>query len=316
MPLSAFGGKMQNITVEDAFLTHHNSKQKDTLFRKIFGGEDEKSARWRLELYNALSGKHHTNPADLEITTLENVIYIHMKNDMSFLVDSQMTLYEQQSTFNPNMPLRGLMYFAMLYQVFVTNKEKDLFGSKLVKIPSPRYIVFYNGDRKVKETIKLKLSDAFIDFEERGDFEWTATMININLDVNLPLQKNCKPLYDYIRYVDRVKVNLKQKMERTAAIEEAIQWAIKEELLEGLFKEQKAEVLAMSLTELDQDLYDRCRRQEGYEDGVADGAHDKAVETARNFLKMAVLSTEQIAQGTGLPLEKVLELKEKLKVQN
>ncbi|MBP5251800.1 MAG: hypothetical protein J6Z17_05240, partial [Treponema sp.] len=139
--------------------------------------------------------------------------------------------------------------------------------------------------------MKLRLSDAFIDFEEKGDFEWTATMININLNSNIPLQKNCKPLYDYIRYVDRVKVNLKQKMERTAAIEEAIQWAIKEELLEGLFKEQKAEVLAMSLTEFDQNLYDRCRREEGYEDG----AHDKAVETARNAFRMN-LSEEQVMQ--------------------
>jgi len=95
-----------------------------------------------------------------------------MKNDISFLVDSQMTLLEHQSTFNPNMPLRGFFYFSQLYQMHLAKEEKDLFGS-LVKIPAPRDIVFYNGDKKLPETSKLRLSDAFDHFTETGDFEWT-----------------------------------------------------------------------------------------------------------------------------------------------
>ncbi len=281
---------------------------KDELFRMIFGRENERSARWRLDLYNALSGKHHTNPADLKITTLENAIYIEMKNDVSFLVDSQMTLIEHQASYNPNMPLRGLMYFAKLYQLYVSNKDEDMYGKSLVKIPAPKYIVLYNGDKQLEETSYLKLSDAFTNFEEKGKFEWTATVKNINADYNLSLQNNCKSLNDYVKYVGRIKTNLKNNIPTNEAVEEALDWAIKENLLEGFFKEQRAEVLAVSITEFDKELYDRCRRREGYNEGLIDGAHQNAIENAKNFLQMKLGSLEQISQGTGLPLEEVQKL--------
>ena len=103
-----------------------NMKYKDSLFCMIFGGKDERCARWRMDLYNALSETKHTDPNDLEVTTIENVIYINTKNDVSFLVDSQMTLFKHQSTVNPNMPLRGLLYFSQLYQKFISKNDKAL----------------------------------------------------------------------------------------------------------------------------------------------------------------------------------------------
>lgn len=303
---------------------------KDSLFRMIFGEKDERSARWRMDLYNALSGKNHTNPADLELTTIENVIYITTKNDLSFLVDSQMTLYEQQSTVNKNMPLRGLMYFSQLYQMYLSKKEKDLFGG-LVKIPVPQYVVFYNGDTDKPERYKMKLSEAF-DFpdedakirEEKAlDYEWTAEVININRNV-IELEKNglhkkCNALYDYIKYVDRIKVNQENGMNINNAVDEAVNWAIEENLLEGFIKEQKAEVTAMCLTEFDQELYDKNRRREGYEEGVAlgkqegriEGAHENAIENAKNLLREGD-SPEKAARCTGLPLEEVQKLAEEL----
>ena len=87
---------------------------RDRLFKAIFGRDTEQSKRWRLDLYNALNNTNYKDPDALEVNTIENVIYMTMKNDVSFLVDSQMTLYEQQSTHNPNMPLRGLLYFSVL----------------------------------------------------------------------------------------------------------------------------------------------------------------------------------------------------------
>ena len=288
----------------------HKRTYKDELFRMIFGGEDRRSARWRLDLYNALSGRKHTNPEDLEITTLEDVIYIGMKNDISFLVDSQMTLIEHQSSYNPNMPLRGLMYFSQLYQLYITNHEQDLYGTTLVKLPAPRYVVFYNGDKQLEETSYLKLSDAFIDFEEQGKFEWTATVKNINADYNLTLQKSCQALHDYVKYIDRIKANLKKQIHKDEAIEEALDWAISNNFLEGFFKEQRAKVLAVSLTEFDQDLYDKCRRREGFEEG----AQQKALEAAENFLREGD-SPEKVARCIGLPLEKVLELQKALVVK-
>lgn len=300
------------INIEENVLGHINDKYKDSLFRRVFGAEDKRSARWRLELYNALSGRNHTNPDDLEITTLENVIYIKIKNDVSFLVDSQMNLWEHQSTLNPNMPLRGLFYFAVLYHRHLVNIDEALFTTKLVKIPAPQYVVFYNGNDEAEDVSKLRLSDAFIDFESQGDFEWTATMININKNHNERLHKSCKALYDYCSFIDRIKNNIKTGMEKEAAIDEAIDWAIQQNLLEGFIKEQRAEVRMNLLTEFDQEQYDRIRRREGYEEGISQGAYQTAIENAKRFLAMKTISTEQIAQGTNLPLEKVMELQKEI----
>ncbi|MBQ8013387.1 MAG: hypothetical protein IJ257_03180, partial [Treponema sp.] len=122
---------------------------KDSLFRLIYSGNDERSRRWLLSLYNAVSGRDYTDISGLRITTIENVIYLTMKNDLSFLLDCQMNLFEHQSTVNPNMPLRGRMYFGQLYQNEVKRRKKNIYGGSLIKIPSPRFIVFYNGERSL-----------------------------------------------------------------------------------------------------------------------------------------------------------------------
>ena len=171
----------------------------------------------------------------------------------------------------------------------------------------------------------MKLSDAFMREDKSGNFEWTADVINMNpkcrlnnshatcLDYKqkkcrLPLQKKCKALYDYIRYVYRIKENRRSGMNKADAVGEAVEWAIKESLLNGFFKKQKAEVTGMSLTEFDEEEFKRVCREDGYEDGIEAGAAKKAIETAQNFLRMGVATVEQIAAATGLPLEKVQEL--------
>ena len=288
---------------------------RDSLFRTIFGGKDERSKRWLLSLYNALSGKNHTNIEDLEITTLEDVIYVSMKNDLSFLIHSQMCLYEHQSTVNPNMPLRGLLYFSQLYQQYIDKHKRNLYGSVLVKIPAPQFIVFYNGDTKQADIIKYKLSDAFItdvsskDGETYGaDFEWTATVININKNHNESLSKNCEPLYYYCEFVNQVKENLSQGMTFDSAVNEAVDFAIRGDFLEGFFREKRMKILDDIYTEFDQESYDETLRN----DGRIEGARENAIANAKNFLRMNLGSPEQIAQGTSLPLEQVLALKEEL----
>ena len=226
---------------------------------------------------------------------------------------------EQQSTHNPNMPLRGLMYFSQLYQVYLTKMDRSLLSSKLVRIPTPKFIVFYNGNEDEESRWKMRLSDAFMNEDKSGDFEWTADVININPKCNEPLQKNCKALYDYIRYVYRIKDNRKSGMDKKAAVEEAMEWAIREKLLGGFFKEQKEEVTAMSLTEYDEEEFKRVCREDGYEDGLsaglAQGSSQKAIEAAENALKMN-LSVEQVCKITNLTLEKVKELAEQLRIHN
>ena len=284
---------------------------KDTLFRTIFGGKDERSKRWLLSLYNALSGKNHTNIEDLEITTLEDVIYVSMKNDLSFLIHSQMCLYEHQSTVNPNMPLRGLLYFSQLYQQYIDKNKKNLYGSVLVKIPAPQFIVFYNGDTEQADLVKYRLSDAFItdvsskDRETYGaDFEWTATVININKNHNESLSKNCEPLYYYCEFVNQVKENLSQGMPFDSAVNEAVDFAIKSDFLEGFFREKRMKILDDIYTEFDQESYDETLRN--------DGRIENAIANAKNFLALNKLSEEEIARCCSLPLEQVLALKEEL----
>ena len=276
---------------------------KDRLFKKIFGDTTEESKRWRLDLSNALNGTSYTDPDKLKLTTIENVIYVTMKNDISFLIGSQMNLYEQQSSYNPNMPLSGLMYFAQLYQMNLSARGLDLFGSKLVKIPSPSFVVFYNGDKELPDVSEQRLSDAFEPAGSGKGFEWTAKVINISGKHNEDLLKKCKALYDYCSYVNRIKGNLKAGMPKKAAVGEAVDYAIKENFLDGFFKSQKMEVMNMSLTEFNQEEYDRNRRREVEEEVQS--------RTARNMLADG-LPPEKIVQYTGLSLEDVTRLSEEL----
>ena len=258
-------------------------------------------------MYNVLNGTNYTDPNKLELNTIENVIFIKMYNDVSFLVDGQMTLYEQQSETNSNMPLRGLFYFAQLYQKHLAKKDLNLHQSSLIKIPNPRFIVFYNGDTKRAKRYKLRRSDAFEIQDKSGDFEWTADVININQGANETLVKKCVALYDYVRLVGRISDNKKKEMEIGQAVREAVDWAIEENFLEGFVKEQKQEIIAMCLTEYDEESAIRGWKQ----DGIKMGRQEKAVEDARNALAMN-LTAEQAAQITGLPLDQVLELQKEL----
>ena len=320
--------QITTIHQENLIQTSPTREYRDRLFKAIFGRDNEQSKRWRLDLYNALNGTSYTDPDALEVNTIENVIYMTMKNDISFLVDSQMTLYEQQSTHNPNMPLRGLFYLSQLYQMYIEKNDMNIHTSMLVKIPEPRFIVFYNGSTKKPDTFKMRLSDAFIRKDDCGgdvggkikpdkcpqDFEWTATVININPGHNSALQKNCKPLYDYVRYVGRIADNKKKGLPIKEAVDDAVNWAIEKDFLDGFFKVNKAEVSAMCLTEYDEEATMRAFRREGYEDGRADGLAEgeckKAVEDARKLLELNTMSVEQIAYVTELPIEQIRELQQ------
>lgn len=131
-----------------------NRNYKDTLFRMLFREPEE-----LLQLYNVVNGTHYTNAENLKIVTLENAVYMNMKNDLAFVMDFYLNLYEHQSTFNPNMPLRDLFYVAREYQNLI--EDQSLYASTLIKIPAPRFVIFYNGVKEQQERRILKLSDAY-----------------------------------------------------------------------------------------------------------------------------------------------------------
>ena len=246
---------------------HVNKKYKDTVFRKLFGENKENA----LSLYNAVNHTSYTNPDDLEYTTLEDVIYMKYKNDASFLIDKTLSLYEHQSSYNPNMPLRGFLYYADLYRKLIHRSER-LYSKHLLKIPRPHYIVFYNGSEKDLEEKRrtLRLSDAFETDTGAGEYEWTATMININSGKNQSIMDSCHVLYEYAVFVAKIK-RYRDSMALKEAIDLAVRECIEENILRDFLEQHRREVCDMCLTEFDEKKYEDVLREEGREEGPVEG---------------------------------------------
>ena len=189
---------------------HVVRNHKDTVFRLLYQNREK-----LLELYNALNGTAYEDTGVVEICTLENAIYMEVKNDVSFLFDSQMSLYEHQSSFNPNMPLRDLFYIARQLEKYTLGKS--LYSSKLRKIPVPRFVVFYNGTQEQPESRILKLSDAFEKKVPSPELEVKVTMLNINLGKNRELMEKCRTLREYCMFVERIRGYAKE-MEISEAV--------------------------------------------------------------------------------------------------
>ena len=160
---------------EQSSLPAANRKYKDTIFRMLFS--DKKNL---LSLYNALNGKNYSDCDKLEIVTLENAIYMSMKNDLAFILDLDLFLWEHQSTYNPNIPLRDLMYIAKEYEKYIKEKGISLYSSRQKKIPAPQFIVFYNGNRKIGDRMEHRLSDAYETVRGEPALELKVLVININ----------------------------------------------------------------------------------------------------------------------------------------
>lgn len=175
-----------------------NREYKSTMFCMLFRNKKE-----LLELYNAVNHSAYTDTEALQVVTLENAIYMNMKNDLAFLIDMHLNLYEHQSTLNPNMPLRDLFYVAKEYQKLVQNAS--IYASTLVRIPAPRFIVFYNGQATRPGQEVLRLSDAYYTREEAPELELKVTVLNINEGSNRELLADCKTLKEYMQYVECVR---------------------------------------------------------------------------------------------------------------
>ena len=171
-----------------------NRNYKDTVFRMLFS--DRKNL---LSLYNAVNQSDYKNPEELEIVTLENAIYMGMKNDLAFIMDTNLYLYEHQSTYNPNMPLRDLFYICSEYQKLVD--KKSLYSSTLQKIPAPNFIEFYNGSTAIADCTELRLSSAFEHLSGEPKLELIVTVLNVNEGHNAELMQHCSMLKEYAQYV-------------------------------------------------------------------------------------------------------------------
>ena len=239
------------------------TKYKDTIFRMLF-----KDKHRLLELFNAINSTNYDNPEELEVVTLENAVYMSIKNDVSCLLDMRIQLYEQQSTVNPNMPLRDLMYVCDRFEKYII--DKDIYSRKLIKLPTPRFIVFYNGTEKQPERKELHLSDAFEIPEETPSLELHVTQLNINQGYNSNLLEKCPTLFQYMQYVDLVRQH-RRKYPLTEAVQLAVDYCIANGILTDFLSANKAEVIKMSIYEYDEELHKKTLHDEGYEDGFNDG---------------------------------------------
>ena len=258
---------------------HGNRKYKNSLFCKTFHKKKD-----LLNLYNALNGTNYNNPDDLEINTLDNALYLKVKNDVSCLIGCTMNLYEHQSSYNPNMLLRGMVYFAQLYNKYVEMRKLNLFSSKLQKIPTPQYIVFYNGLQNEPDRQILKLSDAFQ--TEGGCLECEAVMLNINYGRNRELMEKCRRLEEYSFFVATVRKYAADKnLSLTEAISLAIDECIEAGVLADILIEQRAEVTMYILESFDKEIYERDLKAEAEAAGLAEGRAEGRAEGAREKLK-------------------------------
>ena len=261
---------------------------KDTIFRMLFSDREN-----LLSLYNAINGTSYDNPEELEIVTLENAIYMGMKNDLAFIIDTNLFLYEHQSSFTPNMPLRNLFYISAEYQKLVN--KKSLYSSALQKIPAPNFIVFYNGMDKKEDRWENCLSEAYENLFGEPKLELKVVTLNINEGRNHELLEQCQTLREYAAYVALVRKYAKS-MELEEAVEKAVDKCIYDGILEEFLQRNRAEVIAVSIFEYDKEEEERKLREAEFEAGelcgIQKGIQLRDREIAQSLMKKGMTAAE------------------------
>lgn len=269
-----------------------NRTYKSRIFAMLFNDRNE-----LLKLYNAINGTGYDDPDLLQINTLENAVYMSMQNDVSFIIELGLNLYEHQSTYSPNLPVRYLLYVADVYSDYT--KDMNLYGTKAVKLPTPKFVIFYNGQAEQPDRKELKLSELFTVPEEAPSLELKAVMLNINKGHNRKLMETCRTLHDYAEYTSRVR-EYAAKMPLDEAVERAITECISEGILADFLRKNRAEAKKVSIYEYDEERHMRQTREEGVEEGYANGLAQGIEQTAVNLIKTRLLTDEQIKEVTGL----------------
>ena len=238
-----------------------NVQYKDRLFNFLFGSEENKewtlslynavnNKEWTLSLYNAVNGSHYTDPSMIKITTIREVMYLGMHNDVSFLISNEMNLYEQQSTYNPNMPVRLLQCAGNLYERYFKENSLNKYGGRLLQLPVPKLVVFYNGKKEQPDEMILMLSDSFPEGSD-ADIEVKVRMLNVNIGRNGMLLEACRPLGEYSWLVDEIRRNNTTNDEdgMSSAVDRAITDMPDSFVIKSFLELHRTEVKGMLLTE-------------------------------------------------------------------
>lgn len=273
-------------------------RYKDTLFRMIFNDKKE-----LLSLYNALNHSDYDDENQLQINTLGDSFYMHVKNDVSFIFNSEISIVEHQSTVNPNMPLRDLMYISRLFETYVDTNNLDVYSSRMIRIPAPRFVVLYNGERKQPDISEMKLSDMY---EVESDWlELKVIQYNINAGANQELLDACKSLGDYAKLIAKVRENI-QNYSKEKAVEIAIEYCIENNILREFLQRNRTEAGMGILNNFNEELHNKTLRDEGREEA---------------FREIVILnlrkgrSPEEIAEFTGESIKIIKEIESEMLVE-
>jgi hypothetical protein len=220
------------------FIMTGNREYKSDVFSMLM--EDKNNA---LQVYNAVNGSEYTDPELIEMYTLEKGVSLSIRDDAAFVLDMNLSIYEHQSTICPNMPVRELIYFTYILQRII--KNRNIYGRSLVRIPIPRFAVFYNGEENQPAQFDMRLSDAFEHPVENPEIELICKVYNINFGHNDELLDRCPVLKEYMIFVDYVRENHKENNYDNLqdAIERAIDRCMEENILREFFMEHRSEVV-------------------------------------------------------------------------
>lgn len=240
-----------------------NKEYKSDVFSMLL--QDKKRA---MEIYNAINGTDYDDPELVEMTTLDDKSFsLTVRNDASFILDANLSLYEHQSTYCPNMPLRDLLYFASIIQKQIKAQKRDIYGGRILKIPVPHFVVFYNGKEDAPDQYDLRLSDAFEKETKNPEIELVCHVYNINNGKNVPLLSKCQTLREYMYFVDMVRKNNEISGNLEDAIEKAINQCMEENVLRDFLAQHREEVMHVMTLDYTFERRLEMQRAEAIEDG-------------------------------------------------
>lgn len=286
---------------KEHIMKNFNRQYRDSLFKIVFNSKYE-----LLSLYNAISGKNLTNPEELTINTLEDAVYVGLKNDLSFIFDDSLSIYEHQSTFTPNLALRGFFYIADLYKgMYYTEK---IYTKSRIYILTPKLVVFYNGSEDIPDILEQHLSDSFVDKNAKSDLEVTAHIYNINFGHNNKLMEKCPKLYEYCCFVDRAKKALNNRANNDVDINSVLNSVIDDCIVEGILADilsrERDRVMNTILAQFDAEKYIEYERDYGRNEGF---------ELCKNIFQLYMdgNSPQEISDKLNVPLENILSFLDK-----
>ncbi len=267
-----------------------NKNYKDTVFRMIFNNK-----QYLLDLYNAINGTNYNNPEDLTITTLSGETFLKMKNDLSFIINFELNLYEHQSTTCPNIPLRDLYYLSATLKEMIPHEKT--FIEQRITIPTPRFYMFYNGITNMEDTVTYRLSEMFSRPVGDPSIELVVTALNVNEGHNKEIMEACNALKGYSIFVSKVRKYNKEAIKEydlthkmplklladkrkitkslvKSAINRAIDECIEEDVLRDFFIENRKEVVEMGAHEYSYEKHLQFEKEDSYNDGFSKGFND------------------------------------------